>query len=72
MREFGSGSLVASYKGLARKDTSLAQNIELDLGVPTYSPKQFYLEACMDSETMTGGNGKNGGYVRVNRAIMRG
>ena len=72
VREFGSGSLVASYKGLARKDTSLAQNIELDLGVPTYSPKQFYLEACMDSETMTGGNGKNGGYVRVNRAIMRG
>ena len=72
VREFGSGSLVASYKGLARKDTSLAQNIELDLGVPTYSPKQFYLEACMDSETMTGGNGKNSGYVRVNRAIMRG
>ena len=72
VREFGSGSLVASYKGLARKGTSLAQNIELDLGVPTYSPKQFYLEACMDSETMTGGNGKNGGYVRVNRAIMRG
>ena len=74
VREFGSGNLVGSYKVTAPKSGTEIQNIQIDLGVPTYSPKQFYLEACMDSETMGGGSNswRNYGLVRVNRAIMRG
>ena len=74
VREFGSGNLVGSYKVTAPKSGTEIQNIQIDLGVPTYSPKQFYLEACMDSKTMGGGSNswRNYGLVRVNRAIMRG
>ena len=72
VREFGSGNLAGSYKVTAPKSGTKIQNIQIDLGVPSFSPKQFYLEACMDSETMSGDGWRNYGLVRVNRAIMRG
>lgn len=68
VREFGSGSLVSNFKVLAPKSGTNFHNIVIDLGLPDFeSPKNFYLEAKMDES-----RSDVGGYVRVNRLIVRG
>lgn len=72
VREFSSGNALGEFKVLAPKSGTAFQNIQLDLGIPTYSAKQFYLEARMSEDTMGSGVTRNHGLVRVNRAVMKG
>ena len=72
VREFSSGNLVGEAKVLAKKAETTSQSITLDMGKPTFTAKQFYLEVKMDEDTVAGDGWRNYGLARVNRAVMRG
>lgn len=72
VREFTSGNLVGEAKVLAKKGEVASQSITLDMQKPSFTAKQFYLEAKMDEETVSGDGWRNYGLARVNRAVMRG
>ena len=71
VREFSNpdGNASGTQRIIAYRDQGTNfKGITLDLGVPTYQPRQFYLEFCFDGLNPSG----NVGLVRRNREVMRG
>ncbi|WP_271401507.1 phage tail spike protein [Salinicoccus roseus] len=71
VREFGNPgtNLSQTKRTIAyRSGDTQYVNITMDLGIPQYEPRQFYLEFSLDGSNSAG----NIATVRVNRAIMRG
>ncbi|HEC2158272.1 TPA: phage tail protein [Staphylococcus delphini] len=72
MREFGkkSGNAVAETRIFATKsDTTTFDTLTIDLGRPTYEPRQFYLEFAFDDSEASANNVAK---VRTNRVFMKG